>query len=187
MEIPTAQKEVRTVFLGGSIGQAISGLIWLVSAALGTWGSPRLGILSLALGGVFIFPLTQLVLKLLGRRASLSRENPFNQLAMQVAFVAPLMLPLIGAATLYNQNWFYPAFMVAVGAHYLPFMTLYGMWQYAILAAALIGGGVAIGMYLPQTFSLGGWFTGVVLLVFAVAAWQIAASEQQKVAHLSSG
>jgi hypothetical protein len=187
MEVQTAQREVRTVFLGGSIGQAVSGLIWLVSAALGTWVGPTAGIISLALGGAFIFPLTQLTLRLMGRQASLRRENPFNQLARQVAFVAPLMLPLIGAATLYNQNWFYPAFMIAVGAHYLPFMTLYGMWQYAILAAALMGGGVVIGMYLPDSFTPGGWFTGVVLLVFAVAAWRIAATEQQAAASVSSG
>jgi hypothetical protein len=67
MEIVEAQKEARSVFLGGSVGQAVSGIIWLVSAALGTFVSTRYGVIALALGGVFIFPLTQLTLKLLGR------------------------------------------------------------------------------------------------------------------------
>ena len=31
------------------------------------------------------------------------------------------------AAALYETNWFYPAFMVIIGAHYLPFSHLYGM------------------------------------------------------------
>lgn len=50
MQIHDAQKEVRTVFIGGSIGQAVSGIIWLISAALGTWVSVRLGIIALAVG-----------------------------------------------------------------------------------------------------------------------------------------
>jgi hypothetical protein len=167
MQIDVAQREVRSVFVGGAMGQAVSGIIWLLSTVAGVWMGIRYGILVLAIGGAFIFPLTQLALKLSGRKASLSRENPFNQLAMQIAFIVPLCLPLIGAATLYNVNWFYPAFMLVVGVHYMPFIFLYGMWQYAILAAALIGGSVAIGLTQPENFSLGGWVTSITLLLFA--------------------
>ena len=91
-----------------------------------------------------------------------------NQLAMQVAFIVPLSLPVIGAVSLYNLNWFYPAFMLIVGVHYMPFIFLYGMWEFAVLAALLIGGGVAIGLLLPETFIAGGWFTAIVLLLFAI-------------------
>jgi len=87
---------------------------------------------------------------------------------MQVAFIVPLSLPVIGAASLYNINWFYPAFMLVLGVHYMPFIFLYDMWEFAVLAAALIGGGVAIGLYIPHTFALGGWIAGVLLLLFAV-------------------
>ena len=90
-----------------------------------------------------------------------------NQLAMQVAFTLPLNLLIVLAATLYRLNWFYPAFMIALGTHYLPFVFLYGMRQFAVLAAVLIGAGVIIGMYFSSVFSLGGWFTAVVLLIFA--------------------
>jgi len=80
----------------------------------------------------------------------------------------PLSLPVIGAASLYNINWFYPAFMLIVGVHYMPFIFLYGMGEFAVLSAVLIGGGVAIGMLLPHTFIVGGWFTAVILLLFAM-------------------
>lgn len=169
MNIHEAQEEVRTVFVGGSVGQAVSGLIWLVSAALGSWVSVRFGILFLVVGGALIFPITQLTLKTLGRGASLRPGNPLNQLAMQVAFIVPFCLPVVGAAAMANINWFYPAFMIVVGAHYLPFIFLYGIWQFALLAAALIGGGVAIGMVFPASFTLGGWVTGAVLIAFAIA------------------
>jgi len=167
MQVRDAQAEVRSVFLGGSLGQLVAGVLWLASAALGSWGSPRRAILLLALGGAFIFPVTQLLLKLMGRRSSLGAGNPLAGLAMQIAFTVPLSLPLIGAATIHNLNWFYPAFMVVIGAHYLPFVFLYGMWEYAALAALLLGGGVFLGLSMPGHFVAGGWYTGVVLLLFS--------------------
>ena len=171
MEIQTAQREVREVYLGGSVGQAVSGLIWLVSALLASLVSTRIAILTLAFGGALIFPLTQLSLKLMGRRASLGKANPLNSLAMQIAFIVPLCLPVIAGAALYRLNWFYPAFMIVIGTHYMPFIFLYGMRHYAALAAILIGGGVAIGMYFSSSFVLGGYFTAAVLLGFALLAW----------------
>lgn len=169
MLIRDAQREVRTVFLGGLAGQLVSGIIWLISAALATWLEPTVGIWVLVAGGFFIFPLTQLVLRLMGRRPSLSPGNKLNGLAMQVAFTLPLNLPLVAAATMYRFNWFYPAFMIALGTHYLPFVFLYGMRHFAALAAILIGGGVALALYIPDTFALGGWIAGAVLIVFAFA------------------
>lgn len=168
MEIADAQQEVRSVYLNGSVGQAVSGLIWLLSAGLGTWVSLRAGIITLTIGGIFIFPLTQLVLRVLDRPTTLSPENPLDTLAMQVAFIIPLTLPVIAAASLQNVNWFYPAFMVVVGTHYLPFMFLYGMWQYGVLAALLIGSGVTLGFVTPTDFSIGGWITATILLLFGI-------------------
>jgi hypothetical protein len=120
----------------------------------------------LILGGTFIFPLSQLLLQVMGKPASLSADNPFGKLAMQVAFIIPLCYPLIAAATIHYTNWFYPAFLVVVGAHYLPFITLYGMWQFGILSALLVGSGTVIGMYFPENFALGGW-TGAAIYLLA--------------------
>ena len=89
--------------------------------------SERYAILVLVLVGMFIFPLTQLTLRLLGRPARLPKGHPMNQFATQVAFIVPLSLLLVGAAALYNINWFYPAFMRVLGTHYMPFIFLYGM------------------------------------------------------------
>ena len=168
MDIKTAQQDVRHTFVNGSVGQTVSGVIWLASAVLGTWVSERYAILLLVVGGAFIFPLTQLALRLLGRSGALPKGHPMNQLATQVAFIVPFSLPLIGAASQYNLNWFYPAFMLVVGTHYLPFTFLYGMWEFLTLAGILIFGSVGIGMWLADSFAVGGWFTAVVLLAFAL-------------------
>jgi hypothetical protein len=53
MQITEAQREVRTVFIGGFVGQAVSSGLWLASAAAATWGPLRRGIVILALGGAF--------------------------------------------------------------------------------------------------------------------------------------
>jgi hypothetical protein len=166
MDIAQAQREVRTTYLGGFAGQLVSGLIWFLSAAAYTWLSFKTGALVLVIGGFFIFPLTQLLLRAMGRPFSLP-GHPLNSLAMQVAFTLPLTLPLVYIATLYRQTLFYPAFMLVLGAHYLPFVFLYGMRQFAVLAALLIASGVFIGLYLPQATTLGGWITAAALIAFA--------------------
>jgi hypothetical protein len=167
VEIRQAQRDVRTVYFGGFAGTLVSAVLWLASAALATWGTPGAAIYLLVVGGVAIFPLTQLALRAMGRPAALPRGHPMNGLAMQVAFVLPLTLPIVGAAALYRLEWFYPAFMVALGAHYLPFVFLYGMWQFAVLAGALVVVGLVLALYVPGAFALGGWLTGALLLAFA--------------------
>jgi hypothetical protein len=157
--ITDAQRGVRTTFLGGFAGQLVSSAVWSISAALSTWHSSRSAIYALVFGGMFIFPGTLLFLRIMGRPGGLPKAHPMNALGMQVAFMVPFSLPVIGAATLFRHNWFYPACMVIVGAHYFPFIFMYGMWQFGILAASLLGAGLAIALYLPSTFILGGWFT----------------------------
>ncbi|MDQ2890907.1 MAG: hypothetical protein M3R65_10225 [Gemmatimonadota bacterium] len=167
MRIIDAQRDVRTVFAGGFFGQLVSSVTWCLSAATATWHSPTAAIIVLFVGGAFIFPLTQLLLRLSGRQSSLPKGHPMNALAMQIAFTLPLNFPLIIAATAYRQTWFYPAFMIALGAHYLPFVFLYGMWQFAALAGLLVCSGLIIGLYVPTVFGVGGWVTAAVLLLFA--------------------
>jgi len=173
MHVHEAQREVREVFLRGGPGQVVSGTIWLVSAALATLGTHRQGMLFLVIAGMFIFPITQATLRAIGRKASLSKGNPFGQLAMQVAFTVPLSLPLVGAAALYRESWFYPAMMIVVGAHYLPFIFLYGMWEYGVLAAALLGAALYIGLQVPDAMTLGGWLGGAFLMFSGLVSWVI--------------
>ena len=168
MLVKDAQHEVRRVYLGGLIGQAVSGVLWLASAGLAVWQTPKAGILLLVLGGFAIYPVISMLLRILGKPASLSPANPFRYLAIQVAFVLPFSMLLVAPIVAYRTEWFYPAMMVLLGAHYLPFATLYGMRSFLALAAILIASGTAIALYLPGNFSLGGWVTGAVLLVFAV-------------------
>jgi hypothetical protein len=167
MRISDAQKEMRSRFVGGFYGQLVSGILWIVSASLATWSSPRASITTLVVGGFFIFPLAELLVRIGGTKQSLSADNSLRELGMQVAFVLPASMPLLAPVGLYRLNWFYPAMMVLLGAHYLPFVFLYGMRHFAALAVLLISGGIFIALYWSASFSAGAWLTGANLLVFA--------------------
>jgi hypothetical protein len=177
MDIQDAQREVRSVYIGGFWGQLVSSVIWLVSAALGTWVTPKASILAVVIGGFFIFPLTQMLLRLSGRRASVSRDNSFHWLGMQVAFVLPFSMLLLVPVGHYDLNLFFPALMVLLGAHYFPFGTLYGMRMFLFLGGILIAAGVVIAHWFSGTFSLGAWVAGLALFVFAWMGRSIATGE----------
>jgi hypothetical protein len=186
MEIALAQKDVRDTFLGGFAGQLISSVLWAASAAACTWHSLYLGGIILVLGGFLIFPLTQLLLRTMGHASALPKGHPMNALGIQVAFTLPLTLPLVVAIGALRPAWFYPAFMITLGAHYLPFVFLYGMWQFAGLCATLVTSGVVIGMYLPKPLSLGAWVTAALLLFFAFVGRHVASRSQNRTSEAFS-
>lgn len=179
MNLKDCQHEMRSAFLGGFAGQLVSGVIWLVAAALGTWLSPAAGMAALFFGSIGIFPLTQVAVRLMGRPGKVSPANGLWALGSQVAFTVPLNFLLVGAATLHRENWFFPAAMVVIGAHYLPFITLYGMNRFGLLAGLLVVAGAGLALYGPDVFSLGGWLTAIALIVFAFLGWQSVLLEEK--------
>ncbi len=181
MKIADAQGELRSAFMGGFVGQLVSALIWTVSALLSLWLSPQIGKLALFLGGTLIFPLTLLGLRLIGHTEKLSPENSLNQLAAQIAMTVPVGFLLVWAASLARESWFYPAAMIVVGAHYFPFVFLYGMKHFAILGGLMCGTAMLIGVYLRESFTLGAWISIVLFVVFAlIGRWRVLTEESRR-------
>jgi hypothetical protein len=147
----------------------------------GRLAGARSGDSLLVVGGVFIFPVTELLIRATGERVRVSPGNVLRFLGMQIAFVLPLSMPLLLPVALYRLNWFYPAMMILLGAHYLPFVFLYGMRMFAVLAGILVGAGTVISLYFSTTFSVGAWFTGGTLLIFAELGRRIANEEYRRV------
>jgi hypothetical protein len=52
---------------------------------------------------------------------------------MQIAFTLPVSMLLLVPVTVFRLNWYYPALMILVRAHYLPFAFLYGMRMFIAL------------------------------------------------------
>jgi hypothetical protein len=125
VDIGDAQWDVPTVFLGGFQGQLVSRMGWFVSPALTAWYSTKTAISLLVFAGMFISPMTQLLLRRMGRPFSLAKGHPMNDLAMQIAFTVPFSLPLVASAAPNRLAWFYPAFMM---------VSVRGMWQFGLHA-----------------------------------------------------
>ena len=167
MLVAAAQSDVRRVYAGGFYGQLVSGGVWLSAAAVATWISTTGSVAVLFLGGTIIFPLTLLIIKMSGEPASLPSGHPMTPLAMQIAFTVPIGLVVVLAMLTGRGELFFPASMVIVGAHYLPFVFLYGMRMYTYLAVALVVPGLVLLVWVPAPFAAGGWITGAILMAFA--------------------
>ncbi|MGB7846711.1 MAG: hypothetical protein WBL63_13930 [Candidatus Acidiferrum sp.] len=88
-------------------------------------------------------------------------------LATQIAMIMPLSFPVIIAASRYRLNWFLPAVMVIVGAHYLPFSFAYNMKAYLVIAGIFVAAGLGFALYRSNDFALPGYFVTGILLVCA--------------------
>jgi hypothetical protein len=177
MDIQIAQREIRDHFAGGFYGQLVSAALWITAASLGTWSTHRAAIITVVIGGFFIFPVTTLFIRFSGRTPKVSAGNPLTMLGMQIAFVLPCSMPVLLGVARYRIEWFFPALTILVGAHYFPFVFLYGMRLFAALAALMVGGGMAIVMLGIAGFSAAAWYAAGVLAVFAIAGRVIVARE----------
>lgn len=127
------------------------------------------GVLVLLVGGVLIYPVTTLVSRLLGSAGSIPPSNPLRMAGFTIPIVGAMGIPVAGAASLYDIDWFYPAFMVIMGAHYLPFSHLYGMRVFLPLGAGMWLAGLAIALWAREASVIGAWLTGLALL--SVGVW----------------
>lgn len=180
MRITDAQYQMRTTYRGGLPASLVTAALWFAAAAAGTWGTRTQAVWILLVGGMFIFPLTMLALRLAGRPATTGPGNFLNPLAMQVAFTVPLSLPLVIALARHDSDWFFPAMMIVVGAHYLPFQTLYGMWTFPALGALMLAAGVVFGWSVPGGFATPAWITGALILLCGVAGWRMVVAEERR-------
>ena len=171
MEITAAQADVRRVYRHGAVGQVVTALVWAVSAIIAARGIPGGAPLALFLGGMLIFPLTTLGLRLLGGPVALPAGHPMSALAFQTAMQVPLGLLVALVLASFDENFFFPAAMVLVGAHYLPFVFLYGMRLFLLLAIPMVVAGICIAIFLPSFSVIGAWFTVTLLLLFAIGAF----------------
>ena len=168
MDVEAAQRDVRRVYRGGFSGPLVSALIWAAASAVYQWGPAAAAMAVLFIGGMLIFPLSSLVLKAMKGPAFLPKGHPSIALAMQSAFTVPLGLLVAIALGTLAPSLFLPASLIIVGAHYLTFISLYGMRLYGVLAGVLVAVGAAAIFVVPELRGVSGWIGAAVLLVSAI-------------------
>lgn len=166
MDITQAQADVRRVYRGGYSGPLVSAAVWAIANSAYLVASPSAGMAVLFFGGMLIFPLSALILKATTGRSSLPKGHPSNALAMQSAFTVPIGLLVAIALGTYEPALFFPASLIIVGAHYLVFVSLYGMRAFAVLSGALVILGTVGIFVVPDIGSVSGWLGAGVFLIF---------------------
>jgi hypothetical protein len=132
-----AQTEMRFAYLGGGAGMLVSAFMWLAAGLTAAFHSPRTAVWVLLAGGVFIHPLSILLLRALKRPGRHDGANPLGRLAIETtAWMILGMLVCLGVALL-RQDLFFPAMLLIIGGRYLTFATLYGDRIYWLVGGVL--------------------------------------------------
>lgn len=166
MDFSASQKDMNTAYCAGGTGVLASGLVWCTTAMVAMFVSNVAAMLTLFVGGMFIFPLSVVFSKLLKRSGKHSSSNVLGKLAIET--LGTLFVGLFIAFVVAQDNMllFFPIMLLTIGARYLVFQTLYGLVTYWVLAAVLIVAGVMTSLMQPPMFwsALAG---GIIELLFA--------------------
>lgn len=165
MNINEAQQDMKLAYIGGGTGVLVSGLVWMIAALVAVFISPKASILTLFFGGMFIFPLSVVLDKLLGRSGKHNSDNPLSSLALESTVLLFVGLFLAFCISQIKLDWFYSVMLMIIGARYLVFQTLYGMKIYWVIGGLLIlAGGACI--VLNQPFVYAAFIGAAIELIF---------------------
>lgn len=139
-----AQKDMRTAYYSGAPGVLVSGLTWLIAGLVARFSTPQSGIVTLVIGGMFIFPVSVLLCKAIGCSGKHDKSNPLASLSIEGTVWMLLSIPIAIGTAFYNLNWFFPAMLLIIAGRYLTFSTLYGMRVYWLLGAVLALASIAL-------------------------------------------
>ena len=166
MNFSEAQQDMRRAYYDGATGVIVSATVWLIAALVAWQSAPRNAIGALLIGGMFIFPLSVALSKLLGRSGVHSKKNPLSPLATTGTLWMLLVIPLAYGVSLHKIEWFFPAMMLIIGGRYLTFAMLYGLRTYYFLGAVLSVAGITL-VVLKAPMPMSAFSGAVVEYIFA--------------------
>ncbi len=167
MNFIESQNDMRRAYLDGATGAFSSGVVWCIAAVIGVYFSPRISMLTLFIGGMFIMPLSILLAKLLGASGKHSSDNVLNKLALENLGILFGGLFIAFVSSEYNNALFYPIMLIIIGARYLTFQSLYGLKVYWLFGAILMASGFCVAAF-SQPFVVGAFVGGMIEMVFAL-------------------
>jgi hypothetical protein len=93
---------------------------------------------TLLIGGAFIYPISAMATKLLGRPANAGKDNALNQLVMGSTIWLIVCCAMAYGLFLLKPALFFPAMMATIGSRYFVFASIYGKAVYWVMGASLI-------------------------------------------------
>ena len=174
-------KEIRRTYLGAAPHTLCVGLLWIFSGVISTFASKEFTILFFFFACAVNFPFGELLRKAIKTPNVLSKENNLPKLFTYLSLTIPLSMPIVYMACKFNINWFFPAFAVLVGAHYLPFIWAYKMPTFGILAGVIISIGILCALKFSESFPMAAYMTGSTMILFAVIHYIILTKQVKSV------
>jgi hypothetical protein len=162
-----AQADMRIGYMNGSIGIVVSGTMWLTSGLVALVDTSAHAIWALLIGGVFIFPVSSVIEKIIGQLGAHSKGNPLGALAMEGTVWMIMCLPLAYGLSLLHHEWFFQGMLMIIGGRYLTFTTIYGLRLYWILGALLGGAGYVLFSF-QQASSVSALTGGTIEIMFGI-------------------
>ncbi|AUD07626.1 hypothetical protein CWM47_37135 [Spirosoma pollinicola] len=156
--ITAAQTNLRSTYRNGATGVLVSGIVWLTAAGVIYYFSTKQGIWALLVGGALIHPISTLINKMMGLKATTNQDNPLTGLAMEGTIWMLMTIPIAYGLSLLRPEWFFQGMLLIIGGRYLTFRTLYGNNLFWLLGGLL--GLSAYGLFTSNMPSLVTTLTG---------------------------
>lgn len=167
MELSNAQEDMRYAFYGGATGVLASASAWLLTGIVATNSSELTGIIFLYVAGMFIFPMSVVFSKILGRPGRNVKGNSLGLLGLESSGILVFCYPIAYVASLVHIEWFFPTMLILIGARYLIFTTLYGSKIYWALGFSLILSGY-LTVYFCASFYIGAFIGASLEYIFGM-------------------
>lgn len=117
--LQVAQADMSSAYLNGATGVLVSGLVWLTTAAVSYRFSSNQAVWVLLIGGALIHPLSTLVNRLLGVKASINKDNKLTSLALEGTIFMLMSIPVAYGLSLLRPEWFFQGMLLIIGGRYL--------------------------------------------------------------------
>ena len=171
MTIAECQDNMRQAYAGGATGIFASALIWFIAAIIAYFGTPTQSVIGIYVGGMFIFPLSIIFSKLIGRSGVHDSKNVLGKLAIETTIFMLVCFPIAYAASISHIEWFYPAMLCIIGGRYFIFSTIYGLKIYWLLGSTLLCSALFL-LFFGKEFYLGALTGALIEFLFAFLVYK---------------
>ncbi|MDY7539686.1 hypothetical protein QN372_08100 [Undibacterium sp. RTI2.1] len=173
------QQEMRHAHYDGAPGVLVSGLVWIAATLVCYQLGIDKAVWTLLIGGVFIYPISLVVTKAIGRPAKTSKDNALNQLGMASTIWLILCCAMAYGLFLLKPALFFPAMMATVGSRYLIFASIYGRSIFWVIGVSLIVAANLV-LFAAVTPVLAAGLGGLVEVLFAFLVFSKASKSNIK-------
>lgn len=137
MDIAAAQRDLARAYAGGAPGAFVSGVAWLAAGLAESRHGAEVALGVLFVGGMLIVPVSLLIARLLFGAGKVMVGNPLERLGLETTFMLFAGLLISYVLMPVSPQLAFPVLVLAIGARYFAFRTIYGEPTYWMLGGAL--------------------------------------------------